>query len=181
MASVVALSGRRIDVAGAVPVFPLDRCADVAAAIRTRLLQVDARLLVASAACGADLLALEAAKTLGIRRRIVLPFSEALFREQSVSGRPGDWESMFDRACEEAARGGDLVVLDSQSPSDRAYLEAAHALLDESEAAMTAHGCTERLALAVWEGPRHGGMDVTRELVEEARRRGWLTSEILTR
>jgi hypothetical protein len=44
--------------------------------------------LVCSAACGADLIALEEAERLGLRRRIVLPFSPRQFRETSVTDRP---------------------------------------------------------------------------------------------
>ena len=64
--------------------------------------------LVCSAACGADLIALEEAERLGLRRRIVLPFSPRQFRETSVTDRPGDWGPFFDRLVEAAKVAGDL-------------------------------------------------------------------------
>ena len=48
-------------------------------------------VLVCSAACGADLIALQAAGRVSLRRRIVLPFEPSRFRDSSVVDRPGDW------------------------------------------------------------------------------------------
>jgi hypothetical protein len=172
MASAVALSGRRIDA---------ERRQVVAAAIRARLIDADARLLVCSAACGADLLALDAAGALAIRRRILLPFAPAVFRETSVTDRPGDWGPLFDRILAEVERAGDVVILGCDPESDAAYSQTVRAILDEGDALMAASACTERLALAVWEGPRRQGTDVTREFLDEARRRRWPTAEISTR
>jgi hypothetical protein len=180
MAAAVALSGRRIDAPGAKAAFPLHRRDAVAAALRTQLADASARLLVCSAACGADLLALDAAGALGIRRRIVLPFARAVFRRRSVTDRPGDWGPLFDRICDEVERDGDLVVLDKDPDEEACYLETAHAILSEAEALMGETGCRERLALIVWEGPRRDGADVTRDFLEEARRRGWAVAEVGT-
>ena len=59
------------------------------------------RVLVCSAASGADLLALGVASEMGIRRRVLLPFARALFRETSVADRPGDWGERYDRVLNE--------------------------------------------------------------------------------
>ena len=73
MARVVALAGRRIDAADAAnPFSPRQvrgRSRSVAALLRAERIEA----LVCSAACGADLIALEAAGALGLRRRVVLP------------------------------------------------------------------------------------------------------------
>ena len=95
---VIALVGRRIDPPDlAFPVFPYTAVQRVRKRIHDLLKDSDAKALVCSAACGANLIALEAAGELGIRRRIVLPFEPARFRETSVIDRPGDWGPAFDR------------------------------------------------------------------------------------
>lgn len=180
MASVVALSGRRIDAPGEPPAFPLARRDAVATAIRARLIGADARLLVCSAACGADLLALDAAAALNIRRRVILPFPALVFRQTSVTDRPGDWGPLFDCICEEAARAGDLVILERRSDVAGAYAETARAILAEGDALRIPSGLDARLALVVWEGPRARGADVTHEFLDEARRRHWPSAEIST-
>jgi hypothetical protein len=64
--SVIALAGRRIDAPGADPPrFPLERVSAVRRRLADLLVQEQATALVCSAACGADLAALEAAEQLG--------------------------------------------------------------------------------------------------------------------
>src|SRR5947209_15289312 len=88
--AVVALVGRRIDGIGTNPPrFPVENVPIVRERIANMLIKERAIALVCSAACGASLLALEEAGRLGIRRRIVLPFSPDRFRETSVVDRPG--------------------------------------------------------------------------------------------
>src|SRR6267378_3813558 len=93
---VVALAGRRIDLPGTQPPrFPLDNIGTVGRRFAEALDKVHAVALVCSAACGADLVALEQAERLGLRRRIVLPFRRERFRSTSVTDRPGDWGPLF--------------------------------------------------------------------------------------
>jgi hypothetical protein len=181
MAAVVALSGRRIDATESEPAFPLHHRETVAAAIRNQLQEIDARVLVCSAASGADLLALEAAGALGIRRRILLPFPLQVFRNTSVADRPGDWGPLFDRICDEVMRAGDLVVLGRDPDSQAVYSETVRAILSDGDAIGATSGFTDRLAVAVWDGPRREGQDVTRDFLNEARRRHWPIAEISTR
>ena len=69
-AAVIALAGRRIDAAdAAMPRFPLDKIPVVRELLAELLVQEHAVALVCSAACGADLIALEEAERLGLRRR----------------------------------------------------------------------------------------------------------------
>src|SRR5918998_703810 len=108
----VGLAGRRVDEPGAERSrFPLTNVEAVAQRLRTVLADLEPEVLVSSAACGADLLALDAARTLGIRRRIVLPFDASRFRASSVIDRPGDWGSLFDLLYEEALSSNDVVIL----------------------------------------------------------------------
>src|SRR5438552_4042532 len=95
---IVALAGRRIDAEGAPARFPLDQAPRVRERLDALLLELRPAALVCSAACGADLLALEAAAALNIPARIVLPFEPGRFRTSSVVDRPGDWGPRFDAA-----------------------------------------------------------------------------------
>src|SRR5947209_4010396 len=120
---IVALAGRRIDAPDAeTPRFPLRSVGSV----RDRLRQVlkDRVALVCSAACGADLLALEQASLLRIRRKVILPFAREDFRNTSVVDRPGDWGPLFDRLLAEVEKVGDLVVLPGKPDDDQAYANA---------------------------------------------------------
>ena len=111
--AVVALAGRRIDLPDAqVPQFPLGNVQEVGRRIYEALCEMHAVALVCSAACGADLVALEQAKQLGLRRRVVLPFAPERFRETSVVDRPGDWGPLYDQQVAATAAAGDLLVLD---------------------------------------------------------------------
>src|SRR5690242_3473732 len=113
MASTIALAGRRIDPPdGELPRFPLATVPLVLDRLRALFVERGADTLVCSAACGADLVALDVSGALGMRRRVVLPFDAAKFRETSVTDRPGDWGPLYDRIVEAARRAGDLVALE---------------------------------------------------------------------
>src|SRR4051812_8410719 len=91
LAAVIALAGRHVDPDGTdAPRFPLENVPIVRSRIVDLLAKEHAVALVCSAACGADLIALEEAEQLGLRRRIVLPFSPERFRSTSVTDRPGN-------------------------------------------------------------------------------------------
>ena len=110
--AVIALAGRRIDAPETKSTrFPLSNVPMVRERLAALLAAEHAEALVCSAACGADLIALAEAERLGLRRRIVLPFSAKRFRETSVTDRPGEWGPLYDRLIAEAQAAGDLVVL----------------------------------------------------------------------
>jgi hypothetical protein len=149
--------------------FPADRIDDVALAIRQRLATDDVRVLVCSAACGADLLALSAAAELGRRRRIVLPFAVELFRERSVVDRPGayPWGERYDAFVREAQASGDLVLLGFDLADAAAFEKTNERILDEALA--LAFGTGEKTeALAVWDAPRRTDRDYTEHFVRQA-------------
>ena len=87
--TVVAFAGRRIDAEGAQAArFPFANVGAVRAAIGASLERIAPYLLIASAACGADLMALQAAASGHIRMRIVLPFPRRAFaRARWSTGR----------------------------------------------------------------------------------------------
>ncbi|HEV7266138.1 MAG TPA: hypothetical protein VGN83_14640 [Falsiroseomonas sp.] len=172
-AAVIALAGRRVDAPGTNPPrFPLGSVP----LVRQRLAEVLAveggKVLVCSAACGADLLALEEAERLGLRHRVVLPFAPERFRETSVVDRPGDWGPAFDRLVAAADTAGDLVVLEC-GDGEAAYAAANEAIVREAQALAARAGDAPRrlVAVVVWEGAARDGSDATqgfRELAAEA-------------
>lgn len=176
--TVFALAGRRIDAEEAdAPRFPLAR----ATAVRDRLTSLfaarQALALVCSAACGADLLALEAALALGIRRRVVLPVGPARFRATSVVDRPGDWGPRFDRILAAAQTAGDLIVLPGSE--DAASYAAANAAIVR-EALVIVPPPRHLAAVTVWEGAARGEDDLTEDFRRLAVQAGFEHLPILT-
>lgn len=189
-ASVVAAAGRRIDAFDAMRErFPLANAARVRERIRHWLEERRPQALVSSAACGADLLVLEEAESLGIRRRIVLPFEPSRFRETSVVDRPGRWGPAFDRLLELARHKGDLVVLvleDGTGEGATACADVNEVLFAEAERlarALDSPGSDRDplVALIVWDGTPRGEDDITARFARAGRSRGLEISEILTR
>jgi hypothetical protein len=187
MPTIIALAGRRIDAPDAkTPRFPLASVPLVRDRLRDLFLARGAGMLVCSAASGADLLALETAEALGLRRRIVLPFGLAEFRASSVTDRPCGWETPYNRLVGAAQRAGDLVVLKDAGEGRAAYLAANERILNE---ALEFAGAAGRigpvppetaLALIVWEGRPRGPDDVTARFAASACRRGLSVEKVLT-
>jgi hypothetical protein len=175
--AVAALAGRRIDLAQATRCqFPLQNISRVRALIERELLGHDVQLLVCSAACGADLLALDCAFDLRVSARIILPYDPARFRETSVVDRPGEWGTLFDRAIEDAARNGQLIVLELRE-AEHPFMAVNHRIIHD---ALTAARGGNVLAIAVWEGKSGGAEDVTADFVERARAAGCTQRNIPT-
>ena len=181
--AIVALAGRRIDLPEAqVPRFPLENVQEVGRRVCEVFYEMHAVALVCSAACGADLVALEQAKQLGLRRRIVLPFAPERFRETSVVDRPGDWGPLYDQQVAATAAAGDLVLLDGTG-GDAAYAAANEAIVREAQAlARTAQlDRPHRLiAILVWEGAPRPGSDATARFRDLTRRAGFEEQSIST-
>jgi hypothetical protein len=154
---------------------------------RLRALFVDevASVLVCSAACGADLLALEAAGGLGMRRRVVLPFERDRFRESSVTDRPGHCGPMFDEIIDGVTAAGDLVVLEDAGEGGDAYAAATDAIVDEAarvaqSESVEAGSPGAVVAVVVWEGRSRGEGDETARFAELARARDFRVVDVLT-
>ena len=177
---IVTLAGRRTDPQDALPArFPLEQSASVRAAIEQLLKDHRATALVSSAACGADLLALEVAGRLGIRRRVVLCFAPERFRATSVIDRPGDWGPVYDRVLAELDKTGDVVTLAGHLAGDAAYAAANEAILDEA-ASLALQGATDVVALLVWEGAPRGDADMTEDFGRAAEKRGYRVEQVKT-
>jgi adenylate cyclase len=102
---VIAFSGHMIDhPQRAVPRFPAHLEAAVAAALRERIAAFGPAIGYAQAACGADILFLEAMQDAGMQTQIVLPFPAAEFVGTSVSFAGDAWTGRFERALARATR-----------------------------------------------------------------------------
>jgi len=176
---ILALSGRRIDRADAEQArFPLLNVERVTASVRTMLIGTGATWLVSSAACGADLIALSEAGKLGIRRRVVLPFSREKFRESSVVDRPGDWGELYDEVMAELAQTGDVEIVNVADGEDP-FRAACREILAEA-AAIGKERHQDVGAVMVWDGNVRETPDYTSEFAAEAKTRGIPVFEIRT-
>jgi hypothetical protein len=180
---IVALSGRRIDAEKQHPSrFPFSRVSAVSNEIKMKLVTEQAETLVCSAACGADLLALEVAQALGIRTRIILPYSRADFRKTSVTDRPHQdfWGPLFDRVVAEAHKHGDVLELGCRKAEDASFLATNEAIIDEAQNLAEHNGGSVPTAILVWNGMPRGSSDVIQDFANRAKMAGFQMMEVIT-
>lgn len=175
---IVALAGRRIDPAGAATQrFPLEAVSRVRKELRRALKRLAPRLLVSSAACGADLLGLEIAAQLGIRSLVILPFSIQEFRRSSVVDRPGNWGPLFDQLVSARKGSRDLVVLRGRADrADDAYAHATREIIRRARQECEAAAC---VALLIWDGHPSSPQDATADFKRRAAASGFLIQELI--
>jgi tetratricopeptide repeat protein/adenylate/guanylate cyclase family protein len=102
---VVAFAGHMIDAPGRdAPRFPAALTPAVQAALRAELARYHAPIVYTSAACGADLIFIEAALAIGAEVNVVLPFDRIDFVRTSVAVGGAGWAQRFDAALERATR-----------------------------------------------------------------------------
>lgn len=102
---VIAFSGHMIDSPGrATPRFPADIEPRVASALRETIARLGPSIGYAQAACGADILFLEALQDAGWQTQIVLPFAPSHFIKTSVSFAGEAWTRRFERVAANATR-----------------------------------------------------------------------------
>jgi hypothetical protein len=182
--AVVALAGRRIDAEDVDrPRFSSRNIPTVRRRLANLFAQEKALALVSSAACGSDLIGLEEAERIRIRRRIVLPFSREKFRATSVVDRPGDWGSSFDYLVDLAEKQGDLVIPNlGASDADAAYAATNKLILHEAKMlAQVMRGAPHRLvAIIVWEGQPRSHNDFTDDFRIAAIEAGFTLHIVLT-
>lgn len=178
--TVAALAGRRVDGPDSAAVrFPAPNVSLVRGRIQVQLEHLGVQVLVCSAACGADLLALDVAGDLGIRRRVVLPAEPERFRRTSVVDRPGDWGPLFDRIIADLQARGDLVTFTHAGDDGEGYALANTRILDEAEEIGKNLG-VEAIALIVWDGRAQGTQGFTEAFAGDAAQRGLRVLEIST-
>jgi class 3 adenylate cyclase len=102
---VVAFAGHMIDAPGRVPPrFPATLEPAVRTALRAHLARLRDPVVYSSAACGGDLIFIEAALDVGAEVNIVLPFDRLDFVRTSVAVAGEAWVKRFDAALSRAAR-----------------------------------------------------------------------------
>lgn len=167
--SVAALAGRRIDAPNDDrKQFPIEQIPAVRRALGDIFKQEKVQILVSSAACGADLLALDIALHLGVECRVVLPFAAKRFRTTSVTDRPGDWGPLYDSVLTKVSTRGNLIVLDGKGEGDAAYSAVTRKIIEE---ALEIARPQLPIAVIVWEGEPRDTPDATaefRQLVMQA-------------
>lgn len=178
---VIVAAGRRVDAPGTHPShFPLAEVERVSRELRARLRECGPGHVVASAACGADLLLLEAALERRIPYTVVLPFDPPAFRALSVVDRPGDWGPRFDRVLADAAR---VLVLDPRprtKPPDRVEADDAYEAATRALTATARSANAPVIALVIWDGRKSEGVDFTAMFRDEAAHLGWPVIEVST-
>src|SRR5215470_15484511 len=156
---VIALAGRRVDAPNAKePRFPSNKLDVVKERLHDLFTGRKATALVCSAACGADLLALQVAGDLGIRRSVVLPYKPDVFRRTSVVDRPGDWGEPYDRIIAQVQKTNNLVILGYAEDDPAAYSATNHAILDHATK-IAREAKLPIAAVVVWDGKSRGKDD----------------------
>lgn len=177
---IIALAGRRIDADQTdTPRFPLAHVALVRQRLSQWFTEHDVQLLVCSAACGADLLALTIAQELGVQTLIVLPFPQPQFRATSVVDRGEEWGAAFDAVIAEAEEQGNVIDLGYKPEDDTAFVETNLVIIELALSQATQLNQSVQ-ALLVWDGASRGEDDITAEFQTVANQRGLSVHEILT-
>ena len=175
---IVAIAGRRIDAANAEePRFPLAMVDSVKRRLINCFSTFKVTHVIGSGACGADLLAMEAAQDLEIPGTMVLPFEADTFKFTSVTDRPGNWGAIYDRISRELKKSNQLIELDFVPDDPEAYRRTNFHILDhalkiasqpgKNPSVVTPH---ELLALIVWEGQPKNVDDTTYHFMLEAQK-----------
>ena len=128
-ADVLAFVGHMIDASDrSKPRFPAALAPAVDAAIRGRLARMHLPVVYASAACGADLMFVEAALDVGAEVNVVLPFDREDFIRTSVAPGGDGWVARFDHAFSRATRV--IMATDERYLDDDVLFEHAAMLLE---------------------------------------------------
>lgn len=176
---ILAVAGRRIDDPNTQDLhFPLNNVDLVKRRVRALLHASAATIMISSAACGADLIALSEARQLGLGFRIILPFARDRFRISSVTDRPGNWGPVYDDIVDEAVASGTLHVLDEAS-DESAYRAVNEAILATAMALMNELR-QPASAVLVWDGASKSDADITGHFAIAAKRRGLPVLEVPT-
>lgn len=129
------------------------------------------RLLVGSAAAGADLLVLELARERDIPVRVILLGSVTEFEQASVADLGEEWPRRYREVLSDA--GVSVEIVESPGPDRRAAHLMVNGVIIETARRAAARG-EEIVALALTERAGIGG-SVTADLVAKAERQGWPT------
>lgn len=172
LARVVVFAGHMIDQPGrASPRFPPQLERAVQDAIRQRLERSDAGVGFASAACGADILFLEAIMGRGGEAHVVLPYDRDQFKKESVECASGaGWGERYERVLRRAAEV--RTASEHRLEDGSVTYDYANLLLLGLAAIRAAQLETELVPLAVWDRRPGDGPGGTAATVQRWRKLG---------
>ena len=177
---IIIVAGRRTDAKDATDRrFPLENTKSVKEEIKKQFKSSDAKTLISSGACGADLAAMEVASDLGIECYMILPFDENKFRNISVTDRPGEWQLIYDPLIEKLKSSKSLIVL-GYSADDPLAFEKTNTVIMDKASELSVKRSEKVMALIVWDGIPKNENDTTLHFKNEAMKRGFLVNEIKT-
>ena len=170
---IVAFAGHMMDRPDrAEPRFPKDLEKAVAAEIGAWIDRVKPKFGFASAACGSDILFLEAMLERGAEVSVVLPYNREEFVRDSVDCIPGsDWRTRFDRVMAQAARV--LVASDEKLEIGGVSYDFCNQLLLGLAAIRSQQLESELIPLVVWNGQPGDGPGGASSVVENWRMLGY--------
>jgi class 3 adenylate cyclase len=165
--SVVVFSGHMIDGRDrAAARFPHELEPAVREALRVRLRKLDVGLGYASAACGSDILFLEALLETDGELHIVLPYNEEQFVRDSVAIVPwGDWSERFQRVLASATEV--ITASDQKLEEGSTSYEYANLLLHGLANIKARQLETKMVPLAVWDRQAADGSGGTASAIEQ--------------
>ncbi len=169
---VLVFSGHMIDQPGRTsPRFPPQLEGAVRDAIDARLNTLSVGWAYSSAACGSDILLLEALQARHIPTHVVLPFQPEQFRDYCVALIPRSrWGARFEKVLGHATaviEGSEFSLVDRS-----ASYTYAHHLLYGLAAIRAAQLHTACIPMAVWDGKPGDSADGTADRVRQWQRRG---------
>ena len=171
--SAVFFTGHMVDRPGrAVARFPQSWVPRLAQRIATEVAACKVSEGFASAACGGDILFLEATIAGGGRAHVTLPCKADEFRKDCVDVIPGaDWAARFDRLLEKAAS---VEILGNQYASDNAAASECcnRIMIGLAARAALARG-EQALVLALWDGRPGDAMGGTESAVQFSLQQGF--------
>ncbi|HTL76159.1 MAG TPA: adenylate/guanylate cyclase domain-containing protein [Casimicrobiaceae bacterium] len=157
---VVAFAGHMIDAPGReAPRFPAALAPAVRAAIDRHLGEFERPIVFSSAACGSDLLFIEAALARNAEVNVVLPFDRDDFIGTSVAVGGGEWVQRFDAALGRVNR--IIMATEENHLGDDALFEHAAELVEGLSRLRAAQLETTPSMLCVLDPPSDGGVGGT--------------------
>ena len=169
-ADVVAFAGHMIDAADrAVPRFPAALAPAVHDALRDHLQRLHKPIVYTSAACGADLICIEAALELRAEVNVVLPFDREDFVRTSVAVGGAGWPERFDAALSRAGRV--IMATEECHLGDDVLFEYAAELLEGFSLLRAAQLQTTPSMLCVIDAASRGHLGGTHASFERWKRR----------
>jgi hypothetical protein len=162
---VIIFSGHMVDAPGReVPRFPAQYVEAVEEQIRLTLDSLDAQIGISSAACGSDLLFIEAMLARDADIQVVLPWRKEEFKQTSVLIGGQVWERRFDRALEEATS---VTYLSQQgAPSGNLGYVYCNNCMNGMALFRSDKLASDVRPMAVWDGRRGDGLGGTSSFVD---------------